>query len=141
MAITLPSNAQSAGIPSQWDDTISAPLASFLSGHEPAILTVDLIVAASQNIPALTPVGFDGSGRLVPAVSGTTQAIGITVAAIVTDASTTYKGAPVYRAGCFNPDRINWPASYDTEAEKFAAFNGAPTPTSIVIRRPKSGSV
>lgn len=141
MPINLPSRTQDAGIPAQWNDSISAPVASLLSGHEPAILTVDLPVAASQTIPALSPVGLDSNGRLVPAVSGTTQAIGIAVVAITTDASTTYKGLPVYRGGCFNPDRIAWPASYDTDAKKFAAFNGAPTPTNIVIRRPKSGSV
>lgn len=141
MAITLPNNEATAGIPSQWNDTISAPVASLLSGHLPAYMTKDEIVAASQNIPAYTPVGKDGNGRIVPAVSGTTQAIGITITAIVTDASTTYKGAPIARAGCFNPDRINWPASYDSDAKKFAAFDGAPTPTNILIRRPKAGSV
>lgn len=141
MAINLPSRTQDAGIPTQWNDTISAPVASLLSGHLPAWMTKDEIVAANQNIPAYTPVGKDGSGRIVPAVSGTTQAIGITITAIVTDASTTYKGAPIVRAACLNPDRINWPASYDTDAKKFAAFDGAPTPTNILVRRPKSGSV
>lgn len=141
MAITLPDNAQTAGIPSQWDDTISAAAGALITGNEPAVLTQDLIVAASQTIPALTPVGFDGSGRLIPAVQGTTQAIGITVVAITTDASTTYRGVPVYRAGCFNPDMLNWPASYDLDAEKFAAFSGAPTPTNIVIRRPRAHTI
>lgn len=141
MPINLPSRTQDAGIPAQWNDSISAPVASLLSGHLPAWTTKDEIVAASQNIPAYTPVGYDGNKRIVPAVEGTTQAIGITITAIVTDASTTYKAAPIVRAACLNPDRINWPASYDTDAKKFAAFDGAPTPTNILVRRPKSGSV
>ena len=141
MAITIPSQAQTAGIPRQNSDTITAADIYLITGNEPALLTVDLIVAASQNIPALTPVGLDGSGRLIPAVSGTTQAIGITIVDVVTDASTDYTGTPVYRAGCFNPDVLAWPASYDTDAKKMGAFNGAATPTNIIMRRPKTYTV
>lgn len=141
MPITLPDNAQSAGIPTQWEDTISAAADALITGHEPAVLTVDMIVAASQEIPALTPVGLDSNGRLVPAVAGTTQAIGITVVGITTTASTTYKGVPVYRGGCFNPDTLNWPSSYNTDALKFGAFNGAPTPTNIIVRRPRQHTI
>lgn len=141
MAIDLPNTAQGAGIPSQWSDTISATAGTLLSGDLPALLTEDMVFAASQNIPALTPVGFDGSDRLIPAVSGTTQAIGITVIAVVTDASTNYKAAPVYRQGRVNPDAMNWPASYDTDAKKFNAFRGAPAPTSFIVRRPRAHSI
>lgn len=143
MAITIPNRSQTAGIPAQWEDTIAAADVALITGHEPAVLTTDLLVAASQTIPALTPVGFNGATppALIPAVSGTTQAIGILLTAVTTDASATLKGVPVYRAGCFNPDALNWPASYTTDALKFAAFNGAPTPTNIVIRRPKTATV
>lgn len=139
--ITLPDLAQTAGIPEQWEDTVSRTVDDLLTGDEPKPITVDMIVAASQTIPALTPVGVDGSGRLIPAVAGTTQAIGITVHAITTDASTTYKGAKVYRGGVFNPARLNWPASYNTDALKMNAFNGAPSPTQIVIRPKKQYTI
>lgn len=139
--VDLPNNAQTAGIPAQWDDTISAAAGSLITGNEPAILTEDLIVAASQTIPALTPVGFDVNDRLVPAEAGVTPAIGIAVVAITTDASTTYRGLPVYRGGCFNPDLVNWPASYNTDALKFAAFEGAPSPTNIIMRRPRAHTI
>jgi hypothetical protein len=139
--VTIPSLAQTAGIPRQNSDTITAADVYLITGNEPAVMTEDLVVAASQTIPALSPVGFDGNGRLIPAVSGVTQAIGIAIVAITTDASTTYKGLPVYRGGCFNPDAIVWPASYDTEAEKMNAFAGAPSPTNIIMRRPKTYTV
>lgn len=138
--VNIPSRNQTAGIPSQWSEDITAVDIALITGNEPAVMTRDHLVDASQTIPALTPVGLS-NGRLVPAVSGVTQAIGILVIAVSTSASTTYQGAPVYRAGCFNPDAINWPASYDTEAEKFSAFDGAPTPTNIIIRRPKTQTV
>lgn len=136
-----PYNPQGVGIPTQSEDTIGAAAAGLFSGLSPEVVTNDLIVAASQTIPALTPVGYDANKRLVPAVAGGATPIapvGITVHAITTDASTTYKGVAVYRAGCFNPDMLNWPASFDTDAEKFAAFEGAPSPTQIVIRRPRA---
>lgn len=141
MATTLPDVSQTAGIPSQWDDTVSATIADLFTGDEPKPLIVDMIVAASQTIPALTPVGLDGSGRIVKAVQGSVAAIGITVHAITTDASTTYKGAKIYRAGVFNPARLNWDASHNTDALKFNAFNGAPSPTQIVIRAVKQYTI
>lgn len=72
---------------------------------------------------------------------GGVRAIGLTVIAVTTPASGTKKGAPIYRSGCFNPDLINWPASYDTTAEKMKAFHGAPTPTAIILRAPKAATV
>lgn len=139
--VAIPDRSALAGMPSQDAEDITSVDTALFSGHAPEPMNQDLIVAASQTLAAYSLVGFDGSGRLVPALLGTTPAIGILVAAITTSASTTYKGAPVYRAGCFNPDKLVWPASYDTDAKKFAAFNGAPTPTNIIIRRPKTASV
>lgn len=266
MTITLPNNAQTAGVPSQWSDTITPAVAGLITGHEPAVLTVDQLFAPSQTIPALTPVGPNGAGQWVPASddveasvaasllgtfsgvgtaddtvivgantyvlkaapttvanqvkigasaaetannliaainaaagAGTTygsltvehptvnarlnasavvefvaktpgvagnaiavsevgtgfsfagaattlaggkdgigvQAAGITIVQITTPASPG-DGAPVYRGGCFNPDVLNWPASFDTDAKKFAAFEGATSPTSIILRRPRA---
>lgn len=137
--MNIPDLSQGAGVPGQWSEDLTAVDIALVTGHEPGIMTRDHLVDASVTIGTLMPVGLS-NGRLVPAVSGTTQAIGVAVIGITTDSSTTYKGIPVYRAGCFNPDKLNWPASYDTEAEKFAAFDGAPTPTNIVIRRPKTAS-
>lgn len=142
MAITLPDTAQSAGVPTQWDDTISATAQSILSGNVPELLITDEIVAFSQTIAALTVVGKNAAGEIVPAVyDGTTpannvKAIGIAVIAITTAASGAKKGLKVYRGGCFNPDKLVWPASFTSDAIKFAAFEGSPAPTSIVMRRP-----
>ncbi|MER8478427.1 hypothetical protein [Mesorhizobium sp. M1163] len=59
--------------------------------------------------------------------------IGITTAPVVdTDAA---QRVAIYRAGNFNPDALNWHASFDTDAKREAAFRGAPTPTNIVVRK------
>lgn len=138
MTITIPNQEGGVGIPSQWSDTIADPLGPlFLSSH-PDPLTIDYPVAASQTLGAFTVVGFDASKRLVPAVLGTTAAIGVLAHAITTDATTNYKGAKVYRAGHFNHKRLVWDATYDTEAKKLMAFEGAPTPTQIRVGTAKS---
>lgn len=129
------------GLVAQGDDTITANDIALVTGSEPAILQTDETFAASQDIPAYTPVGYNNDGDLVPAVLGTTEAIGITIIRVVTPASGAKKAAPIYRAGCFNPAKLNWPASYDTPLKKRNAFKGAPTPTNILIREIKTATV
>lgn len=265
MTITLPNNAQTAGIPSQWSDSIAATNAGLLTGDHPSVVTQDVIFAPSQTIASLTPVGPGSDGLWVPATddvapdahasqlgtfsgvgtaddtitigavtytlkaapttvanqvkigataadtannliaainrdeagsgtlygsatvehpavyarlsasavvevvaksggtagnavattdSGTgfswaaatlaggkqgvgVKAAGITIVDLVTPASPA-TGGKIYRAGCFNPDLLNFGASFDTDAKKFAAFEGAPSPTNIIIRRPRA---
>lgn len=133
--VTLPTNlAQLAGFPGQWSDAIAAVPEGLIVGDTPAVATVDMTLAVSQTIAAYTPVGFDGSGNLVPAVSGTTQAVGITLYDIVSPASP-IQGIPVLVQGCLNMDMLAWPASYNTAEKKLEAFRGAPTPTSIIVRK------
>lgn len=43
---------------------------------------------------------------------------------------------PVYVAGHFNMDALNWDASYDTDAKKKDAFKGSDSPT-IFISKPE----
>jgi hypothetical protein len=141
MAIVIPSRAQTAGIPAQWDDTISAVDVALITGSEPAVMNEDVVVAYNQNIPALSPVGLDANGELA-LVTAQIKPIGIAVVAVVTGATGAKKGLPIYRAGCFNPLALVWPAGlYTTEAEKLAAFRDAPTPTNIILRRPKTHQV
>ncbi len=141
MAITAPYDAHMAGVPRQWTDTINPVAEGLIVGETPAVVTEDMTIAASQTITTpYVPVGFDGSGNLVPAVSGTTQAIGLLLRPITTPASPV-QGQPVLRQGCLNMDMIAWPASYDTEEKKLEAFRGAPTPSSIVVRKVRAGSI
>ena len=139
MPINVPYRAQSAGIPSQWSDTIVPVLEGLIVGETPAVVTEDMTFAASQTIPAFTPVGFDGSGNLIPAVHTTTPAVGLTLIDLASVASV--KGAPVLRAGCLNKDMIAWHASYDNDEKKLEAFRGAPTPTNIVVRKVYLGAL
>lgn len=138
---TLPTNMpQLAGFPGQWSDTIAPVPEGLIVGETPAVATVDMTIAASQTIPAYTPVGLNAGGHLVPAVhdAGTPanaiKPVGITLYDITTPASPV-QGIPVLIQGCLNKDMLAWPASFNTDELKLEAFRGAPTPTSIIIRK------
>lgn len=123
----IPALDTGLGIPSQSADTIGAkPAPIFLSSH-PEAISFSQVVAASQTLAALTVVGKDANGRLVKATWNATPAnainpIGVLAEAITTDASTSYKGALVWKTGHFNFDRLVWDTSFDTDAKKLAAL-------------------
>lgn len=96
-----------------------------LAGDTPPVVTDYAIpgsTLATSGLAAWTPVYVDPATRAVTvAVHGTTAPNAITVFSVEAgSASTTTVG--VYKAGMFNIDALNWPASYDTDAKKFAAF-------------------
>lgn len=142
MAINAPYLAHQAGFPGQWSDEINPVREGLIVGN-PDVVTVDMTLAASQTIAEYTPVGFNAAGDLVPAVwaAGETavQAIGITLYPIVTPASPV-QGVPILIQAGLNMDMINWPASFDTDEKKLEAFRGAPTPTSIVVKKAYLGA-
>ncbi len=139
--ITPPNYADKVGVPSQSSDVIALVPEGLVTGDFPPQSGEDMTVAASQNIPARTPVGLDGSGNIIKAVLGTTAAIGFCLIDIVTDASATLKAYPIRRTGVYNPDLLNWDATYNTDEKKLEAFRGAPSPSQIIMRRPKTGTV
>lgn len=144
MPINTPYLAHQAGFPGQWSDQIN-PVREGLILNNPDVVTVDMTIAASQTIPEYTPVGFDAAGDLVPAVwdaapEDTIQAIGITLYPITTPAGTPLAGVPILIQGGLNMDMVAWPASFDTTEKKLEAFRGAPTPTSIVVKKAYLGA-
>lgn len=102
----------------------------FLTGDTPSQVTTAEVAAVA--LSKWQVVGRDGTGKIIPAVLGTTEAIGITVNA-VDPAAGTGKVA-VYRAGCYNPKALVWDATYDTDAKKKTAFEK--TGTQIFMRAP-----
>lgn len=103
-----------------------------LLSDTPTFFTEDMTLAASQDIALYEVVGVDGSGNIIPAVEGTTAAIGIAAGAITSGAGEN-PTIQVIRGGHFNADALVWDASYNTDALQIAAFRGATTPTQIVI--------
>lgn len=92
--------------------------------------------AAEQDLPALTVLARNASGLLVPAQHGEAAPLGVPVAISMVDVKTGVgetMRAPCYWSGCFNPERLFWHASYDTDAKKKSAF-GEPSVSNIAIK-------
>lgn len=70
--------------------------------------------------------------------------VGIRAAAVAILPATTdgddTTAIPVYRSGHFNVDALVWDASFDTLAKKLAAFEGAPSPTNILVGKVRPGA-
>lgn len=103
-----------------------------LLSDTPTFFTQDMTLAVSQDIALYEVVGVNGSGEIIPAAQGTTQAIGIAAGAITSDGASN-PTIQVIRGGHFNGDKLVWDVTYNTDALKAAAFDGADTPTQIVI--------
>lgn len=80
-----------------------------------------------------------GAATLTGGAGATTgvKAIGITEYAVDnTGGADGALNAAVWRQGVFNPNLVQWDDSFDTAAKKYAAFEGAPTPTAIFMVKP-----
>lgn len=135
MATINPQRDLTAGIAGQSADQITADQVSFLNGDYPPLWGHGpYTVLTGQTLAALTVVGFDVNGKLVPAqADGDPKAIGVLAYAV--DSTGGDVQTEIYRSGNFNPDLLVWDASFTTDALKAAAFNGSPSPTQIVITK------
>lgn len=141
-SFNIPDTSAIPGLVAQGADSISAVDVALITGSQPQYMEEDMTVALSQTLAAYTVVALDGSGNIIPAVLGTTGiAIGITAHAITTPGSGALKGAIIIRAGCFNPDKLVWDATFNTLEKKLEAFRGAVTPTNIIVRPIKLATV
>lgn len=124
-----------AGVAAQSSDIITAQEEALVTGDAPAQSWMLLPAAATQTFTARQVVGLNGSGKVIPAVLGTTEAIGWIVyapsAVTVLD-----QMVSVMRQGVFNPNLLTFDATYNTDEKKRLAFEGAPSPTSIILRAP-----
>lgn len=111
------------------------------TGDTPVNTTPEVVadaVVTGQDLPAYSVVGRDAQNKLVMAdISDVDPAnhilpIGITTATVKDGA--TAKNVSVFRSGMFNPDALNWDASYDDDTKKRLAFEASQP--SIFIRKP-----
>ena len=105
-----------------------------LAGEDPELWSYPFVVAPNQTLVLGQVVGFNGSGQIIPAVLGTTPAIGVMTQAVTTGSTVDGSGVPVWRSGCFNRLALVFDASYGTTSQQFHAFEGASSPTQITMR-------
>ncbi len=110
-----------------------------LAGDTPPVVTVSVKAVGPLSLPGLSVVKYDGT-TIAPAQLGDTP-YGITTAPVeLADGETTTLA--VYIQGHFFMDALNFDPSFATDDDKLAAFNGAPTPTVIVLsKRPASATI
>jgi hypothetical protein len=111
-----------------------------LAGNHPELAPAySYPVKAAVVLPQFSVVGLDASGFLVAAVEASevtpVQAIGVLAHAVTGGLADGDVNGQVWYSGCFNMDALVWDASYNTDAEKAAAFAGAPTPTTIIVAK------
>ena len=140
MALSPVKGDLTAGVAGKWSETINAQDDGFVTGDAPAQSWMLLPAAAAQTFTARQVVGLNGSGKLIPAVLGTTAAIGF-ISYAPSAATTLDQMIGVMRQGVFNQDLLTFDASYDTAEKKRLAFEGAPSPTSIILRKPETLTV
>jgi len=113
------------------------------AGDTPHVVTDTSTVPealATAGIPAWTPVFVDPATRVVSlavydADPGDAVVPNAITVATVQPGSPADTSMPVYKAGCFNIRALNWPASFDSNDKKFAAFASA-TDAQIYIKEP-----
>lgn len=92
-------------------------------------------IASGAAVAALTPLGrITASGKLIKSVrtaeDGSQNPVAISIEAVAGAASADV-ATQVYVAGEFNVDALQWDASWTTDAQKLAAFNG----TTVVVKK------
>lgn len=110
------------------------------TGAMPQVTTSEVVAAAlvaSVDLPAYSVVGRNAGGELVMAVwdavaANNVRPIGITTTTV--KAGATAKNVAVWRDGVFNPDALNWHASFDTDLKKRLAFELSQQ--TIFLRKP-----
>lgn len=80
-----------------------------------------------------TPLGRGADGKLIPAVYAADNTAVKAQFVLAYDVDTTGGdiNEDVYKGAYFNTNIIKWPASYDTDAKKAAAFDGT-----MILHRP-----
>lgn len=108
--------------------------AELFTGDAPVMTTSETLADQGAVLPAYSVVGrITASGKITlsdtAASDGSQNAIGITCNE-APDVNGDQSIA-IYRGGMFNPDRLNWHASYNTTAKKRLAFE-AKQPTIFI---------
>lgn len=131
MANITPQSHLSGGVAAQSSDTILADQVDFLGGDVPPVFATVETIKAGQVLAAREVVGFDVAGKVVAATS-VIAAVGIMPYSVDATAGDIV-GESIWRGGNYKHSALVWDVAYATDALKSKAFEGAPSPTQIVI--------
>jgi hypothetical protein len=108
------------------------------SGDVDVFSETETLLDPSGDLPAFTVVGRITASKKVTlcdpgASDGSQKPVGITTAPVI-DNGTDQK-LQVFKSGCFNPDALNWHASFNTDDLKRLAFKGGESPLIFIQKR------
>lgn len=110
----------------------------FGDSPEPTTTTVAVPASFTGALYEVVALGANGIEKAVYSAAadyaGGKRAYGILTAPVVTGVGQTTT-LDVYRSGHWNMDALVWPASFDTDAKKKAAFEGSLSPTIFVSKK------
>jgi hypothetical protein len=98
--------------------------------------TTELTITAGGSgltLPLYSVIAATGALAQFAGDPAASNAYGILAAPITLAANQTMT-IPVYREGYFEVDALNWHTTFNSDARKFTAFEGSPSPTIFVGR-------
>ena len=133
-------NIQSLDGAQRWEkpfkstDTVLPAAVDFISGDFPPAMGFPMVVEVGATITVGMVLEDNGSGALQPAVFGSgNPVLGVALSGVTAAAAN--RSVLLARTGVFDPALLTWDATFDTDAKKLAAFEAAPSPTQIVLRK------
>lgn len=106
-----------------------------LAGAEPPLQPAMRATVGAAALAQFTVVGRDGSGNLVPATHDANPASAIKPIGVLAHAADANGPGEVWYSGCFDQDALVWDNTFNTDELKQLAFEGSPTPTTILVRK------
>jgi hypothetical protein len=109
-------------------------------------ILVDGAYSVAPTVPTVEPVtggGLTGATLALTIESAVVPTAGVQATGVMTQNLTTPVGVdtitcPIWYQGSFSIRGLTWDPSFTTDAEMFAAFRGAPTPTNIIVVKRQS---
>lgn len=120
--------------PHKTTDTVLPAAVDFISGDFPPVMAFPMVVEVGATITVGMVLEDNGSGALQPAVFGSgNPVLGVAMSGVTTAAAN--RSVLLARTGVFDPARLTWDVSFDTDAKKLGAFEAAPSPTQVILRK------
>lgn len=122
------------GIASYQTETWGGPQEPRFGEGVPTTTTITITApAGGLDLPIYSVIAETGALAQFAGTPAVSNAYAILAAPIVMSAGQTMT-VPVYREGHFEVDALNWHSTFNTDARRFAAFEGSKSPTIFVGR-------
>lgn len=125
------------GVASLSSETFGGPSEPRFGDQEAVVTEIVITASGAVDLPIYSVIDANNIGGLADQAGATAaDRANYILAEPVVMADTDVMTVAVYRSGHWNMDALNWDASYTTDAQKAAAFEGSVSPT-IFVSKPE----